>query len=134
MDVPIHRADGTVEGWESITEPDDLHAKVMERNRHHLHQASPTPFGHGEGFDLLHGDNRHHVAEKILDGTLEWEHPMEEVNEWVQQLRRAFKEDELQAETEAINKPITVEEFRRYFKNKDESTKSSPSGRHIGHF
>ena len=126
--------DGNVRGWESITEPSLLHDTVVERNRNHLHQASPTPFGHGEGYDLLHGDNRDETAEKILNGSLKWQHPMEEVNRWVKQLQRAYCEEDLRAETEAINRLTTEGEFRTYFKNKPESTESSPSGRHVGHY
>ena len=59
---------------------------------------------------------------------------MEEVKKWVEQLQRAYKEDELQQEVDNINRLISEDEFKTYFKNKDESTKSSPSGRHIGHY
>ena len=107
---------------------------VIQRNINHLQQASPTPFGHGKGYELLHGPERHITADKILNGTLEWKYPMEEVNEWVDQLQRAYKEDELQQEVDNINRPISEDEFIKYFKNKDELTKSSPSGRHIGHY
>ena len=71
VDVPIYDNGGTLQGWESITNPSCLHETVVERNCTHLQQAAPAPFGHGEGFNLLHGDNRHHIAEKILDNTLD---------------------------------------------------------------
>ena len=59
---------------------------------------------------------------------------MEEVNQWVQQLRRAYNKDELQSEIKAINRLILEDNFRKYFKNKDKSTESLPSGRHMGHY
>ena len=107
VDVTILHDDGTIGGWESITDPKRLHDMVIERNINHLQQASPTPFGHGKGYDLLHGPERHTTAEKILNGTLEWKYPMEEVNKWVEQLQRAYKEDKLQQEVDNINCPIS---------------------------
>ena len=59
---------------------------------------------------------------------------MEEVNHWVQQLHRAYNKDDLQSKTEAINCLISEDKFRKYFQNKDKSTESSPSGRHVGHY
>ena len=54
--------------------------------------------GHSTGYDLFHGQDRHDTARKVLGGKLEWEHPMEEVNEYIDNLQRAFDADKLQEE------------------------------------
>ena len=90
MDVPVLNETGEIRGWRPITEPGELHDTVAERNRQHLNQASPTPFGHGPGYDLLHGDDRHTTAEKVLQGELEWHHPMEDVNNFIGNLAIAY--------------------------------------------
>ena len=41
---------------------------------------------------------------------------------------------ELEQEAKAINKLISEEEFTKYFRTKDELTKSLPLWRHIGHY
>ena len=99
-----------------------------------MHQAAPTLFGHGEVFDLLNGTNRHQTAEDILSRKLEWKDSLKEVNQWVAQLRRAYDEKEIGQEADAINDLVVDEKYIKYFRNKDESTKSSPSRRHIGHY
>ena len=59
------------------------------------------------------------------------EHPMDKVNEYIDNLRRAFDKDKLQEEVKLINSVVTAGEFWHYFKTNTESTKSSPSGRHM---
>ena len=107
---------------------------LVDRNLEHLHQASATPIGHGEGYDLFHGPNRHETAKAILEGKLEWKHPIEEVYVFVSNMEKAYNTESLAEEVEQINKAVTAAEFKSYFKRKDESTESSPSRRHIGHY
>ena len=134
VDVPVLGPAGEITGWRSVTEPEELHEVVTERNKRHLHQAAPTPLGHGEGYKLFHGEERHDTARKVLRGALEWRHPLPEVNKFIRNLRRNFNEETLKEEMEKINAPVTAAEFRYYFSKKKESTESSPSGRHIGHY
>lgn len=134
VDVPVYGEDGSISGWKSITGSNSLHEKLVERNRTHLSQATPTPLGHGQGYDLFHGPDRHKTAEAVLRGELDWEHPMEEVNKFIAQLKTAHDPEELAEEIAKINGDITAEEFRFYFKKKEESTESLPSGRHVGHY
>ena len=134
VDVPIFSHSGEISGWRSITEPEQLNEVITERNRRHLHQAAPTPMGNGEGYRLFHGEARHDTARKVLAGEMEWKHPIEEVNKFVENLRIAFDVRALEDEAARINKPVTAGEFRHYFKKKRECTESSPSGRHIGHY
>lgn len=134
VDVPLYGDSGAICGWKSITESNELHQVLVDRNLEHLHQASATPIGHGEGYELFHGPDRHETARAVLEGKLEWKHPIEEVNLFVSNMERAYDPEELAEEVERINKEVTVEEFKSYFKRKDESTESSPSGRHIGHY
>ena len=51
-----------------------------------MHQAAPTLVGHGEGYELFHDQDRHKTAQKVLEGQLEWKHPVEEVNEYIENL------------------------------------------------
>ena len=56
------------------------------------------------------------------------------MNKFIDNLRVAFDREGLQEEAKKINAPVTVEEFCYYFRKKKESTESSPSGQHIGHY
>ena len=134
MDVPITGDAGEIKGWKSITDRATLHDTVVQRNLGHLHQAAPTPMGHGEGYNLFHGPEQHKTAEAVLNGSLTWEHPVAEVNEFIANMKVAFDPVSLEEERAKINEDITPESFRHYFRHKSESTESSPSGRHIGHY
>ena len=90
--------------------------------------------GHGEGYNLFHVDGRHETARKVLNGTLEQKHPMEEINRYIDNLKKAHGAESLQEEDSKINAPITTAEFQCYFRRKQESTELSPSGWHIGHY
>ena len=70
----------------------------------------------------------------MLEGKLAWRHPCEMVNNWVKNLKRAYDEETLREEAAKIGAPIEVESFRQYFSTKPESTESSPSKRHMGHY
>ena len=49
-------------------------------------------------------------------------------------MKAAYDPETLAEEVELINKDVTEEDFRFYFRHKDESTEPSPSGRHISHY
>ena len=54
----------------------------------------------------------------MLEGQLEWTHPVEEVNEYIDNLQKAFGADKLQDEVKLINAVVIAGEFRHYFKTK----------------
>ena len=74
--------------------------------------------GHGKGYELFHGENRHETARQVLEGRLEWKHPVDEVNKYIENLQQAYKADILQEETKRINAVILAAEFRFYFKRR----------------
>ena len=55
-------------------------------------------------------------------------------NEWIQSLKSQYNVERLKEEASKVGTELTYEEFRTYFKNKLESTESSKSGRHMGHY
>ena len=68
VDVPILADNREITGWRSVTEPNKLNEVITQRNRRHLHQAAPMPLGHGEGYELFHGEDRHKTARQVLEG------------------------------------------------------------------
>ena len=56
LDFPIYDHERKILGWESIITKEEIHQALIEMNSQHLNQAQDTPFGHGEGYNLLHDD------------------------------------------------------------------------------
>ena len=69
------------------------------------------PIGHGVGYNLFHREDRHGTAKKVLNGDLDWEHPMEEVNDFIKNLAISYNEEALAEESCCINAVITAKEF-----------------------
>ena len=85
--------------------------------RYH-HQASSTPLGHGEGYHLFHGPEQHEAAKAVLSGTLDWEYPMAEVNEYIDNLSLAYDKEKIKKEEKVINAIIMEGKFWHYFQHK----------------
>ena len=65
-----------------MTEVDQMHIILMERNINHLQQAQNTPFGSGLVHGLLQNPvTREETINSMLDGTFEMKHPKEAVND-----------------------------------------------------
>ena len=47
LDIPMKDNQDKIIAWKTITEKDQIHNKILQRNKHHLNQAAPTPFGSG---------------------------------------------------------------------------------------
>ena len=128
MDVPIMKKNRNIKGWNSITDSAALYDTVVERNQEHLCQAYSMPLGHGEGYYLFRSPDRHETVKAVLEGQLQWEYPVEEVNECFANLKIAHNRSQMETKINAINADISVDLFQHYFKHKDESTELFPSG------
>ena len=84
--------------------------------------------------DGIHGPGGQTVRDQIHCGDRRWNDLIKEVNQWVDEQRAAYDQEKLAEEVKQIGKGISVEEFQRFYKTKRESTESSPSGRHVGHY
>ena len=56
------------------------------------------------------------------------------VNKWISNLKCKYDEEALQEEAQKIGAEIDTTNFCAFFTKKAESTESSPSGRHMGHY
>ena len=56
LEVPCD--DENTSNWRVICEHAEINSRILEYNKKHMSQASDTPFGHGKGFEVLHGHHR----------------------------------------------------------------------------
>ena len=64
IDAPIYDENGDIVAWDTLTKKDDVHQRIMDRNNKHLSQATDTPFGDGEGYEKLNGEDKNQIFEK----------------------------------------------------------------------
>ena len=126
LDTP----DGTTGGRKLITEANEIHSYLLERNEKHYSQATFTPFGDaGPGFKYIDPSNPEsdeHI-ENMLNGVFEpWDSASPYMREWLQELRCTVEKE--------MNIDLHLGEFIQLFKSIPESTASSVSGLHYGHY
>ena len=105
-----------------VKNPDNLHKTVAQRNmhiciRHHSHHL-----GMGKGMIFFHGQDKHKIAKSVLSGTLDWKHPTQEINTYIDNLPISFDKENLKEEAKEIHSIIIERKFWHYFCNKKEST------------
>ena len=104
--------------------------ELLRYNREWFRQAQDTPFGHGELFELLGYDGLTEEATAIVSGTCipYMGIPMSrELQTFLEECRRPDSVKE-------ISSIISVADFTKTVKEWKETTSTSPSGRHLGHY
>ena len=122
-----------------LLEVDDIHWALLERNKKHFHQAAETPFGGevGEGIlaDLVGYSGLTKAAKAIVDGNFldQYGASMEMLPETTHLIMELAMPDEIW-QLGKINHEVSTEDFYHGFLHWKESTSTSPSGRHLGHY
>ena len=113
-----------------INSTEEMHKKLLARNKRHLQQASVTPFTKGELSKMLGPDGSTEACDDILNGM--WV-PPEHCEEIIKTYVSALATDKHTRENELETK-ITTEDYHSFWSKKRESTATSPMGLHVGHF
>ena len=118
--------------WETVVEREQLERTLADYNRHSFRAASESPCGHGLIHDSLTFSSLSPASINLLEG----ETPQEWHNNDV--ILRAFLASFTVPDTVRsagdIPTEITNEDVIYGFKNWRETTSTSPSGRHLGHY
>ena len=126
LDVPDPDSDGRL----LLTNKNDIHEYLLRRNERHYSQATFTTFGDaGPGYAFIDPDSpesdRH--IDAILEGAFEpWASASPHVKELISALRCTVEEE--------LDTNLRLEDFKSLFKSIPESTASSVSGLHYGHY
>jgi hypothetical protein len=139
IDVPDHHAPGCGDPadpqhwsgpWQTITNQREIATVVATMNTKQYNQAEITPFGSGPLAQAVGRRGDTNIADGILRGHTNNLPPCQfpETSRIIDTLARPHPKADLPS---AI---IMKEEFISSYKAAKESTSSSPSGRHIGHY
>ena len=128
--IAMAQSDKTSVEYDTILDFEVIEAELTRYNREWFRQAKDTPFGHGELYDLVGYDGLTETATAIVDGAC-IEHfgiPMSrELQVFLEECRRPDS-------VNLVNTIISKEQFISSVKGWKESTSTSPSGRHLGHY
>jgi hypothetical protein len=112
-----------------LTDPTLIETNLIHRNIEHFGQANNTPLAEGQLWDWLGYSGTNRNCQNLIKGRLppniEQHHPA------TQLLLRKLADGKGCTEMLA---DITYEDFRDALKRWKESTSTSPSGRHLGHY
>jgi hypothetical protein len=113
--------------FREVTLPDELEYYLVQRNRRHFGQAEGTCFTVPPLSASLNWQADTNTAELLLQG----HYDADSLDDVTQLLLRHCKHT---STLDAIPTPIALDEFIGKLKVWSESTSTSPSGRHLGHY
>ena len=115
--------------WKMIDIPTEILHHLQQRNRRHFGQAHGTPFTIPPLSDDLGFTSDTHHGSMILDGTYDATHLDDSVRTIIQHLQRTTY-SQLQPLTPTITQSAYLGKITKW----RESTSTSPSGLHLGHY
>jgi hypothetical protein len=129
--IAMAQSDKASVEYSTLLDCDAIDEELTRYNREWFRQAKDTPFGHGELFDLVGYDGLTETATAIVDGDC-----IEYLGIPMQRELQVFLEECRRPDSvEAISTAISPEQFVSTVKASwKESTSTSPSGRHLGHY
>ena len=113
--------------WIEITTPKDVEHYLMIRNRRHFGQAEGTPFTAPKFKTRFDWKASSQEAELVLDGQYDTQEIEDIASLFLDNCRRISPGDDLPPY-------LTMTQFKGKIKAWKESTTTSPSGRHLGHY
>ena len=128
--IAMAQSDKTSVTYATILDCDTIERELLRYNHDWFRQAKDTPFGHGKLYDLVGYDGLTEEANSIVSGTcIQYLGlPMSrELQVFLEECRRP-------ASVTQISSFITIADFTKTVKEWKETTSTSPSGRHLGHY
>ncbi|KAI2488890.1 hypothetical protein MHU86_25944 [Fragilaria crotonensis] len=118
--------------WETVIDRTDIERQLLNYNRETFRAAAASPCGQGLIYNAITFTGLSTEATKVLQGMVppEWYGDDQVLKEFL----ASFTIPHHIANVEPIDITISEEDVRRGFRGWRESTTTSPSGRHLGHY
>ena len=128
--ISMAQADKHSVEYATVLDSDSIEQELLSYNRKWFRQAKDTPFGHGELYDLVGYDGLTEEATNIVAGDC-----MAYMGLPMSRELQVFLEECKRPDNIAnIPTTITLKEFKSTVAKWKESTSTSPSGKHLGHY
>ena len=111
-------------------DPEIMEQVIAERNSHHLNQAQGTPLTIEPLISLIGTDSYTSFSQELLNGKADLD-PLMLSPTMTKYVKNLKQNKEIISTT--TNKFIPLHAYKQDFKKCEESTTTSPSGRHLGH-
>ena len=128
--IKMAQSDRYSVNYETVLESEAMEDHLLRYNRKWFRQASETPFGGGDLYDMTQFSGLTHEVDAILNGNHvdDMGIPMSiEMRTFLQQMQRP-------ANIADIETAISTDDYTYGIKGWKETTSTSPSGRHLGHY
>ena len=118
--------------WDTVLDKDTINANLLKYNRQSFRAAAISPCGHGPIHDKLTYSSLSRAAVDLLSGSVspQWYHQDELLREFL----TSFAIPDNVKCKKPISTEITTKDVEHGFKTWKETTSTSPSGRHLGHY
>jgi hypothetical protein len=118
--------------WETIVEREQLEQQLLEYNRESFRAASESPLGHGILFDAITFSSLSPTSAAILNGYIPPDLNIDD--HALNELLASFATPPSVSQKGEIPTIFSEDDVRYGFGSWRESTSTSPSGRHLGHY
>ena len=117
--------------WTAVLESQAIYEALLQHGKEHFSQASDTPFASGPISTKIGPFEFNESSEQILQGTFDIDSLTDCV--YMRDIIKSMRHDD-PCNPPELNCDLTVDDLKQGFKNIKESTSSSPSGLHHGHW
>ena len=118
--------------WDTVITQSEIEAHLLTFNREAFRAAAESPCGHGVIHDALTFTSISAASEDLLKGIIptDWHGD----NMLLRDFLASFKIPDTVLDADPISTEVTCEDIIHGFGGWKESTATSPSGRHLGHY
>jgi hypothetical protein len=118
--------------WDTVLDKDTINSNLLKYNRQSFRAAAISPCGHGLIQDKLTYSSLSTAAASLLSGTVpyQWYRQDETLREFL----TSFSIPDNVKGKKPISTEITAKDVEKGFRTWKETTSTSPSGRHLGHY
>ncbi len=111
--------------WRTVTEPDEIEQLIMERQKVHFGQATPTPFANEPLKSTFNWTGTSPEVQVVLKGDYVPSNTVDsQSNRILQSCTRKMP---------PVSSSIPLDAMKNKYRSWKETTSTSPSGRHLGH-
>ena len=111
--------------WRTVTEPDEIEQLIMERQKVHFGQATPTPFANEPLKSTFNWTGTSPEVQVVLKGDYVPSNTVDsQSNRILQSCTRKMP---------PVSSSIPLDAMKNKYRSWKETTSTSPSGHHLGH-